>query len=66
MRNFFLNNVLVYKALLIKGKGCKKGAYGLIYSGGVVAQMGDKVQRWGVQKYDDTMLIKINDWNREV
>ena len=47
MRNFFLNNVLVYKALLIKGKGCKKGAYGLIYSGGVVAQMGDKVQRWG-------------------
>ena len=57
MRNFFLNNVLVYKALLIKGKGCKKGAYGLIYSGGVVAQMGDKVQRWGrgVQKCEDTV-----------
>ena len=57
MRNFFLNNVLVYKALLIKGKGSKKGAYGLVYSGGMVAQMEDKVQRWGrgVQKCEDTV-----------
>ena len=32
-----------------------KGAYGLSYSGGGLAQVGDKVQRWEVQKCEDTM-----------
>ena len=54
---YFVNNVVVYKALLIKENGGKvfygyrPGSpwgrpYGLSYSWGV-AQVGQKAQRWG-------------------
>ena len=34
------------------------GAYELSYSGGGVAQVENKAQRWGVQKCEDTLLLK--------
>ena len=38
--------------------GISWGAYGLRYNGGLT-EMGDKTQRWRVQKSEDTMIISL-------